>query len=76
MARISSLESLILNRNSIHEPVEATYTSFSADGATYLQIDTYGSTHRQIRGKKSQSIQFDRDSAVLVYELLKRTFNL
>jgi hypothetical protein len=38
----------------VHEPVDCTYTVFE-DGAgqRYLQIDTYGSKQRQLRGKKA-----------------------
>ena len=63
MALIKKLEQLTMDRNSIHEPVSATYTiSTGDDGKKYLQIDTYGSSQRQILGKKSQSIQFGPDT--------------
>jgi hypothetical protein len=63
MALIKKLEQLTMDRNSIHEPVSATYTIFTGDdGKKYLQIDTYGSSQRQILGKKSQSIQFGPDT--------------
>ena len=59
MARIDRLEKNVMARNSVHEPVEATYSVFVDDeGRRYLQIDTYGSAGRQMRGKKSQSVQF------------------
>jgi hypothetical protein len=51
-----------MERNSVHEPVQATYAVFrDGKGNTYLQIDTYGSLERQIPGKKSQSIQLSPD---------------
>ena len=51
-----------MERNSIHESATATYTAFcSSDGNIYLQIDTYGSDHREIRVMKRQTIQFSED---------------
>ncbi len=59
MARVDHLQELSMERPAVHEPVEASYTIFkNANGDTYLQIDTYGSSVRQIVGKKSQSVQF------------------
>ncbi len=63
MALVTKLERLSMERNKVHDPVQATYCIFqSEDGQTYLQIDTYGSEHRKFRGKKSQTIQFGTDA--------------
>ena len=60
MALIGKLEHLQMERNSVHGPVQATYSIFEDDvGTKYLQIDTYGSPDRMLEGKKSQSIQMD-----------------
>jgi hypothetical protein len=58
MARIDSLEPKESRAHKLHEPVEATYQVFQVGDQTVLQIDTYGSTNREIAGKTSQSIQF------------------
>jgi hypothetical protein len=59
MALVSKLEQIQLDRNSVHESVSATFCIFTdSKGNRFLQIDTYGSNHREIPGKKSQSIQF------------------
>lgn len=59
MAIVRKLDSLSLERDSTHTEVECTYSIIMDDeGRKYLQVDTYGSTARQIPGKKSQSIRF------------------
>ena len=62
MAMVIELKRSELERNSIHGPVDCTYTTFERNGIKYLQIDTYGSINREFPGKKSQSIQFDERS--------------
>jgi hypothetical protein len=76
MALIRSFTRKNMERNSLHEEIDATYTIFERDGRIVLQIDSYGSTDRQIPGKKSQSIQLDRVGAEALYKLLKGEFLL
>jgi len=52
----------------------ASYTVFERDGRVLIQIDSYGREEREIPGKKSQSIQLDRDGAHALYTILKREF--
>lgn len=61
-------------RNTIHKPVEATYTVFDEGGKRFFQIDTYGSPERKIPDKISQSIQIDEDMARFLVEELQKTF--
>ena len=63
-------------RTKIHEPVKATYTIFHDCSGTVFQIDTYGSADRECTGKVSQTIQFDKKSAIMLIEKLKKTFDL
>ncbi|MCF1448920.1 methionyl-tRNA formyltransferase [Agrobacterium vitis] len=63
-----------MERNSLHDAVSATYSVFGQDDRLLLQIDTYGSVERQIPGKKSQTIQFDRNSAEQLFSILKDEF--
>jgi thymidylate kinase len=64
-------------RNSVHNEVRSTYTSFTNKaGEKFFQIDTYGSSNRQIQGKISQSIQFDREAATEIINLLKNEFKI
>jgi hypothetical protein len=60
--------------NRVHDDVECGWTTFVADGATYLQLDTYGSSGRKIQGKVSQSIQLDPTAAAELSRILRRTF--
>lgn len=41
-----------------HLPVSCTFAIVEVDGVKHLQIDTYGSEARKLRGKKSQSLRF------------------
>jgi hypothetical protein len=76
MALIRSFERRPMQRNSLHKEIGATYTPFEADGRVLLQIDTYGTEDRQMPGKKSQSIQLDRQGAEALVEILRREFRL
>jgi hypothetical protein len=58
----------------VHDPVECGWMIFGRDGATYVQLDTYGSGDRQILGKVSQSIQLDEAAAVELLTILRRAF--
>ncbi|MGH6917009.1 MAG: methionyl-tRNA formyltransferase [Geminicoccaceae bacterium] len=71
MALIRRLEKTSMARNGVHEEVECTYTVFTGeDGHSYLQIDTYGSSRRQFRGKKSQTVQFGPEALAQLRVLL------
>ena len=60
MARIETLEEKYAQRTSRHGKVDATFHVFEEGGEIFLQIDTYGSSGREITGKVSQSIQLGR----------------
>ncbi len=75
MVDVSKMKHEDKERNAVHDPVEATYTVFEKDGRRYFQIDTYGRPGREIPGKISQTIQFDRKSALKLIELLAKTFS-
>jgi hypothetical protein len=78
MARIDleTIKRIDKDRNTIHTKVYTTYTAFEADGQKYFQIDTYGKSGREMPEKISQSIQFDKDSAQFLVELLRKEFDL
>ncbi|MEE0946842.1 MAG: methionyl-tRNA formyltransferase [Acutalibacteraceae bacterium] len=73
---ISKIEKLNKDRNSIHEKVYTTYSSFDSCGKHYVQIDTYGRSDREQPGKISQSIQLNKEAALLLIDLLKTEFNI
>ena len=63
-------------RNQVHDIARATYTTFTSDNDVFFQIDTYGRSRRNHPEKISQSIQLDRNSAILLIDILKREFSL
>ena len=64
MALVKKFERLDKQRNSVHEEVDCTYSIITDSfGNKFLQIDTYGSKNRRIRGKVSQSLQLNKESA-------------
>ena len=75
MALVRSFVEKHMERNSLHDEISATYTVFQFDDRVLLQIDTYGRPDREIPGKKSQSIQLDREGAEALYRILKSAFH-
>ena len=76
MALISHFERKHMERNSLHDEIEATYTVFEKDSRILLQIDSYGRESREKPGKKSQTIQLDRQGASELFAILRREFAL
>lgn len=74
MALIREIHQIHKERNNVHAPVECSYCVFRSDGKTYLQLDTYGSADRKLRGKVSQSIQLDETSARQLKRLIEEAF--
>jgi len=75
MALLSKLEKKSPDRHSVHKPINGTYMAFSDSNKRYVQIDTYGSTTRQVPGKISQSIQLDEASAKQIWLILGKEFS-
>lgn len=78
MAQISlkSIKKIDKYRNTVHEKVHTTYTTFEMDGEKYVQIDTYGRIERENPEKISQSFQINRETAEFLVELLSKEFGL
>lgn len=72
MARVDELAAKDIIRASVHEPVHATFHVFEEAGATYLQIDTYGSSSRAVPSKVSQSLQFGPEGIAALRKILAR----
>lgn len=72
---IKHIEKLEKDRNFVHDKVYATYSVFDELGEHYVQIDTYGRSNRELPGKISQSIQLDKTSAKVLFDLLKTEFD-
>jgi hypothetical protein len=62
MALIAKLTMQTIHRDAAHLLVDCTYSIVNTPEGAQLQIDTYGSSKRQIRGKKSQSLRFSREA--------------
>lgn len=73
---INNIEKIEKTRNTIHERVYTTYTTFESEGNKYLQIDTYGKISRDNPEKLSQSIQMNKETARYLISLLKSEFDL
>ena len=71
MARVTQFSEKSLERCSVHQEVDATYSVYEVDGETFLQIDTYGRGDRQIVGKVSQTLQLDRQGRHELRRLLE-----
>ena len=56
-------------------PGEATYSVSTFGNEKIFQIQTYGSPERQAKGVASQTIQFDKQQAYELIELLRKEFN-
>jgi hypothetical protein len=54
--------------------VECSYMVAERDGKLFLQLNSYGSDHRQIPDKLSQTLQFDEESAKELWDVLGSTF--
>jgi len=74
MALVNSLKKENLERDVRHSIVDCTYTIINNDNGKFLQIDTYGSSKRQIRGKKSQSIRLSKDAVSQIKKIIDSEF--
>lgn len=75
MALVTSLEPNPKEKQSVHGPTRCLYAIIDTpDGNRILQLDTVGSNDREYPNKVSQTIQFDRQAAGQLLNLLHRTF--
>ena len=72
---IAKIKKMDKDRNTIHEKVYTTYSTFDSYGHHYVQIDTYGRSDRAQPGTVSQSLQLDETSARYLFDLLKKEYN-
>ena len=77
MARITSEKIMKIIKNSrVQKETECTYNVFTANEMKYIQFDTYGSSERKSETKSSQTLQFDKETAKYLIEILKNEFAL
>jgi hypothetical protein len=75
MARVRHIEIADGKGNAHPTEVDARVKVFG-DGANgpVVQVDTFGSTDRDLPGKLSQTIQFDRTSGLRLLEILEKAY--
>jgi hypothetical protein len=77
MAIVRHLEAQPLQIEARHTEVRATYTMVKGkDGEPYLQIDTYGSSERKMKDKKSQSVRLSAAAARELVGIINRNFRM
>jgi hypothetical protein len=74
VALITGTTRITKERDGIHQPTECSASIVSRNGERFLQLDTYGSSDRQLKGKVSQSIQISASAAAQVLALIYETF--
>ncbi len=75
MALIKSFEHKSIDRNSIHDGIYATYTTFERYGRKFIQVDSYGRDQREMPGKKSQTFQLGEKFARDLFDILRDCFH-
>lgn len=77
MALITSERITKTNINSrIQKVTKCTYNVFTVNEIKYIQFDTYGTSERKSESKSSQTIQFDKETAEHIIEILQKEFDL
>ncbi len=77
MALITSKKITKINKNSrVQKETNCTYNVFNFNENKYIQFDTYGTSERKSESKSSQTIQFNRETAEHLIQILKDEFNL
>ncbi|NLV62997.1 MAG: methionyl-tRNA formyltransferase [Clostridiaceae bacterium] len=76
MARITEITKIEKTRNSIRSDADCTYCVFYVNDEKYFQLETYGSSGRKEIQKTSQNIQFDKEFAIKLIQILKKEFNI
>ncbi|MBU2753350.1 hypothetical protein HFU84_01270 [Acidithiobacillus sp. CV18-2] len=72
MATVTKITHQALERESAHSEVECTYDVITdKEGHRFLQLDTYGSKGRQLKGKKSQSIRLSQAAIDEIKAIIK-----
>ena len=74
MALVREIDWVPKERNTLHAETSCHASSYEDAGQKVLQLDTHGSSTRKHVGKASQSLQFDRQGAEKLLELIGRVF--
>ena len=74
MALIREFTRIHKESNRVHDTVECGWTLFESNGETFVQLDPYGSSGREVPGKVSQSVQLDEAGAAALIRILQQAF--
>mgnify|MGYP003306759596 CR=1 FL=1 len=70
-----NIKKLDKDRNSVHNKVRATYTTFTSDGKKYFQIDTYGSPTREIKDTTASPKTKDYGALTIAIKVFEDFYN-
>jgi hypothetical protein len=72
MGMVRALKHHFLAHNAGHAEVDCTYDVIEdRAGKKYLQLDTYGSSKRKFKGKKSQSLRFSPEAIAQLKQIIQ-----
>ena len=74
MARIGEFERVESSGKLHPTEVECGYSISTVEGATFVELRTYGSDSRKSDKKVSQALQLDRAAAARIMEILEEAF--
>lgn len=75
MALVKKLIVTPKDRQRPHGETECQCSWFTHDDESFIQLDTFGSAERQLRGKVSQSIQLSKDAALELRAIIESVFS-
>ena len=76
MTMVKNIKKAIKSRNLSHLEAGCTYCVFQNSGEKIFQIDTYKIEDINIEEQSTQKIQFDKEFAIKLIDILKKEFNL
>ena len=74
MARITRLNRVRKERQSVHQVATCNNDVFVVNGGRYLQIETLGTSQRKVVGVVSQTLQFDHAAITELKRILATEF--
>ena len=74
MALIGRFEGRPLEPKRVRDEVLCGYAATNIGSRRILQLVTYGSADREVRGAVSQTLQLDRDGAAELKRIIERSF--
>jgi hypothetical protein len=75
MALVRKFERAETQAPKVHQAVDCTFSVFDGpDGRRYFQINTSGTSTRKLKGRQSQTMQFDTESLTALVAILRTEF--